>query len=231
MHLRNGMYIADKGNYFVLTEKGKANCASYHGKTIGKPVSNYEDEASRWDIEKSYLKEVPIPDWIIKSGYKVVYSCKGNSICVGNPIVFPERELAENYRDTYSKKPWLQYKELRIIEALYEGRAPKPRRVCNNKPVYNQSWYFGIDALQVGSYVEEEIVEELRNCLPPACDRSSCMQLGEAAMHALDERRIIRPLFHTFKKIKENTWEYCGACFRGENTSEFSELPYIKEVK
>lgn len=38
MELRNNWYKADKGKHFVLTEKGKEECASYKHKTVGEVV-------------------------------------------------------------------------------------------------------------------------------------------------------------------------------------------------
>ena len=39
---RDGWYRADNGKHFVLTEKGKAECASYSYKTVGEPVDEYD---------------------------------------------------------------------------------------------------------------------------------------------------------------------------------------------
>ena len=38
MRLSDRKYVADKGKQFVLTEKGKKECASYRHKTVGEPV-------------------------------------------------------------------------------------------------------------------------------------------------------------------------------------------------
>lgn len=213
----DGWYNADKGKHFVLTEKGEKNSASYKGKTIGEPVSEYDTEAVRWAVEKGYLEEVAIPDWIIKDGYRVVYNHNGHILTAGNPVIFPELEIAEKYMENYKKHPWFEHK-LYIEKAVFEGRALKERRVYANKPICNKDWYYGTDALQIGDLVEDEIVNELLNCLPPACMRSDCSQLGEPANHRVDEKDgKLKPTYSTFKEISVGIWEYCGDCFRGEN--------------
>ena len=46
MRLSDRKYVADKGKQFVLTEKGKKECASYRHKTVGEPVDECSD--CRW---------------------------------------------------------------------------------------------------------------------------------------------------------------------------------------
>lgn len=216
-NLRNdGWYNAEKGKHFVLTEKGKAEVASYRNKTVGAPVSEYDTEAVGWSVDGGYELEVPIPDWITKEGYKVVYDHDGYTLCAGNSIVFPERELAEKYLENYKNRPWMKH-ELYICNATYEGRALKECREYEGKKVYNKDWYYGTDALAIGDLVEEEIVDDLLNCLPPACMRSDCSQLGEPYSIRIDECGIARNTYATFKQVDKETWEYCGDCFRGEN--------------
>lgn len=220
---RDGWYNADKGKHFVLTEKGKAECASYSYKTVGEPVDEYDYEAVGWAVEKGYVIEVDIPNWIVKVGYKVVYNYNGNVLCVGNSIVFPELEIAEKYMENYKKYPWFTH-DLYIEKAVYEGKALKGCREYNGKFVYNEDWYYGTDALQIGDLVEEEIVDDLMNCLPPACMRSDCSQLGEPHNHKIDDEGKTRATYVTFKRIAEGIWEYCGDCFRGENVQRGTEV-------
>ena len=37
----------------------------------------------------------------------------------------------------------------------------------------------------------------------------------------------IRPVYTTFKRVAEDTWEYCGSCFRGENVQRGKKLSYV----
>lgn len=120
---------------------------------------------------------------------------------------------------------WRQ--KLYIRPATYEGRSLKECRIHEGKKVYNTDWYYGTDALFIGDYVEEDIVDDLINMLPPACMRSDCSQLGEAADHKVDENGKTRATYATFKKIAEHTWEYCGNCFRGENVARGKEIPMV----
>ena len=41
----------------MLTEKGKAECASYSYKTVGEPVDEYDYEAVGWAVESGYVIE------------------------------------------------------------------------------------------------------------------------------------------------------------------------------
>ena len=214
----DGWYNADKGKYFVLTEKGKQEVASYRYKTVGQPVSEYDYEACSHDVTEGYLTEVDMPDWVVKPGYQVVYDHKGYTLCAGNPVVFPEYEIAEKYMKKYTTRPWFDH-ELYIKEVVYEGRVLKECRIHEEKKVYNKDWYYGTDALAIGDLVEEEIVDDIINALPPACMRSDCTQLGEPANHKVDANGKTKATYETFKKIAENTWEYCGDCFRGENVA------------
>lgn len=218
MRLRNGWYQADKGKHFVLTEKGKAEVASFHHKSVGEPTSEYGTEAVHWSVENGYEIEVNIPDWIVKEGYEVVYDHNGYTLTAGNPVVFPERILAEKYMEHYKSRPWFDH-ELYIREVVYEGRALKPCREYNGKQVYNSSWYYGTDALNVGDLVEQEIVDNLMDSLPPVCMRSDCSQIGEPASHKEDTNGNYKATYATFKKVAEGIWEYCGDCFRGENVA------------
>lgn len=213
---RDGWFRADKGKHFVLTETGKNECASYKFGTVGEPVDEYDDEAVQWAVEKGYVIEVDIPDWVVTTGYEVVYDNKGYTLHAGNPIVFPNCELAEKYKKHYEEHLWMDH-ELYIREATYEGRALNECREYNGKKVYGTNWYYGINALDIGDLVEEEVVNTLVDMLPPACMRSDCTQLGEPSSHRTDEHGVTKSTFATFKKVADKTWEYCGDCFRGEN--------------
>ena len=69
-----------------------------------------------------------------------------------------------------------------------------------------------------GDLVTEEVVDFFINCLPPACMRSDCSQLGEAYSHKEDPTAgKWRATFLTFKLSHDDILEYCGHCFAGEN--------------
>lgn len=219
---RDGWYQADEGKYFVLTEKGKENSASYRDKTVGEPVSEYDTEATKHSVDAGYLIEVSIPDWVEKKGYRVVYNYDGHILPVGNPVVFPELEIAEKYKENYSKGIYSEH-ELYIEDAIFKGRALKECREYDGKKVYNRSWYYGPKALFVGDLVEAEIVEDIINALPPACMKFDCIQLGEPAGMTIDEQGNVRSTFVTFKhkNLTDSVFEYCGECIRGRNTNSY----------
>ena len=77
----------------------------------------------------------------------------------------------------------------------------------NGKPVWTEDT-FDYGEVQPGDYVEQAVVDDAMDCLPPACMRSDCSQLGEPYSHRLD------PDTGKWRAI----WEYCGHCFCGENT-------------
>ena len=114
----------------------------------------------------------------MRIGYMVVYNYNGHELSAGNPVVFPAREIAEKYLRNYSKKPWFHH-DLYIIECEYKGEELEPCRMYNGRPVYNETWNFGIGAMEIGDYVNEDVVDNYMNCLSPACYRSDCSQLGE----------------------------------------------------
>lgn len=157
-------------------------------------------------------------------GYQVVYEYKGYLLSAGNPQIFPEKEIAEKYRRNYLKYPWADQK-LFLEEVVYEGKPLKERQEYPGKKVFNMDWYCGIGTLETGDLVDSDIVDLIINCLPPACMRSDCTQLGEPTDHRMDGDTL-KPVFATFRKIEGNIWEFCGFCFQGENVERGVEAPY-----
>lgn len=157
-------------------------------------------------------------------GYQVVYEHKDYLLSAGNPQIFPEKEIAEKYRKNYLKYPWANL-DLFLQEVVYDGKDLKERQEYHGKKVCNMDWYYGIGALETGDLVDSDIVDLIINCLPPACMRSDCTQLGEPTDHRMD-RQQLRPVFATFRRIEGDIWEFCGSCFQGENVERGVETPY-----
>lgn len=69
-----------------------------------------------------------------------------------------------------------------------------------------------------GDTVDEEIVEQFLNCVPPASNRAGYMQCGEPYSHEpVEGKKWYAPTYTTFAKTGEDgKWVYCGECFRGE---------------
>lgn len=223
---RDGWYNADKGKHFILTEKGKRECTSYSHKTVGEPVDEYDYEAVWWAVENGYVVEVDIPGWTTLNGYEVVYYNKGYRLHAGNPQTFPTRKAAEVFKKHYESYPWMNH-ELSIEEVEYEGVPLSESVFYNGKEVIDKEHYFGLNAHEIGSYFTENMINEFMNMLPPACRRSDCSQIGEAAGHKIDEAGNSRVTYATFKRITEGVWEYCGDCFKGENVQRGEELNYV----
>lgn len=70
-------------------------------------------------------------------------------------------------------------------------------------------------AAEPGDTVDEEIVDNFLNVMPPAAVSSDYLQMGETYDHVEDENGWWRPTFLTFQ-LRGGSWVYCGCCFRGE---------------
>lgn len=71
------------------------------------------------------------------------------------------------------------------------------------------------DVAEVGDSVDESIVDEFANCVPPAWYSSGLVQCGEPYSHEKDEKSgNFRPTYVTFLK-EDGKWIYKGHCFRG----------------
>lgn len=226
MELINNYYKAAKGKHFVLTEKGKSECASYSYKTVGEPIDEYDYEAVHWAVDNGYVEEVDIPGWTTLLGYEVVYYNNSHRLYAGNPQTFPIRIPAEIYKKHYEAYPWMDH-ELLIEEVEYEGVPLSESQMYNGKEVVDKEHYFGLNAHEVGTYFTEDMVNDFMDMLPPACMKSDCSQIGEPTSHRIDESGKSRATYATFKRIAEGIWEYCGDCFRGENIQHGKEIPLV----
>jgi len=91
---------------------------------------------------------------------------------------------------------------------------------------------FTFTGLKIGDLVSEEVVSDLMDCLPPACMRADCSQLGEPYSHREDpDTGKWRATYATFKRVKghwpDGIWEFCGHCFRGENVERGKDPVYV----
>lgn len=81
-------------------------------------------------------------------------------------------------------------------------------------------------AAKPGDLVDEEIVQEFVNVLPPTTLRSNLVQAGEPYSHHFDpETERWRCTYTTFAKV-DGEWVYCGNCFVGK-TEEPPKLPNV----
>lgn len=100
----------------------------------------------------------------------------------------------------------------------------------NGKEVFTQDT-FSYEDIEIGDYVEQAVVDDAMNMLPPACMRSSCSQVGEPYSHRQDpDTGKWRATYATFKRVtsgNDGIWEYCGHCFFGENEERGKDPVYI----
>ena len=99
-------------------------------------------------------------------------------------------------------------------------------RCYRGKEVLTQDT-FDYSTAQIGDYVEQAVVDDAMDCLPPAGMSATCSQMGEPYSHREDpETSKWRATYATFKRCMDapGVWEYCGHCFQGE-TSERGKDP------
>ena len=167
-------------------------------------------------------------DEIIMKEYKVVYKNGTFEIEVGQNGWIPSKEIAEKILNASQKKTFYRDKKLYLSEreAAIDNNTRAACQVYNGKTVYNRDWLY-LDALVPGDLVEENVIDDFLNMLPPACMRSNCFQMGEPHSIRVDENGEERTTFATFKKIAEDIWEFCGDCFRGENQERGTIPAYL----
>ena len=147
---------------------------------------------------------------------------------VENGTIFPAPayELAVSYRDNMSSK-FSVYQGAYIEETIYQGKKLLPCSEYRGKKVYNRSWYFGIDALQIGDYVDQDIADDIINCLPPACMKYGFVQLGEPSAHKTNQGpvRLLQSMLHSSKLRK-----VCGNIAANVSSVRKYRLHYKKGV-
>ena len=161
-------------------------------------------------------------------GYEIVFYHKGYRLHAGNPQIFPVRKPAEIYKSHYEEYPWIDH-EVCIEEIEYEGIPLSPYSTYNGRDIIDREHYFGLDACEIGDYFTMDMIDYFMDMLPPACMRSDCFQMGEPTSHKLNDNGKYAATYPTFKQISEDIWEYCGDCFKGENSQHGQRImvPYV----
>lgn len=100
----------------------------------------------------------------------------------------------------------------------------------NGKEVWTRET-FDYSKVQAGDYVDQAVVDDAMDCLPPTCMSSQCSQMGEPYSHRQDpDTGKWRATYATFKRVAgmwpEGVWEYCGHCFRGETVERGKDPVY-----
>lgn len=100
-----------------------------------------------------------------------------------------------------------------ICDCRKEPEAITPKRIITRGD-WEKTRDF-MKAANPGDLVEEAIVDEVRNCVPPASMRAGYLQAGEPCSYELDtEFNRWRATYMTFRMVGQN-WQYCGCCFLG----------------
>lgn len=108
--------------------------------------------------------------------------------------------------------------------------AAAPEITFDGKPVFTPET-FSYEAVKIGDYVQQAVVDDAMDCLPPACMRSDCSQMGEPYSHREDPKTgKWRATYATFKRVAGEwpnaIWQYCGHCFQGENVERGKDPVY-----
>ena len=109
-----------------------------------------------------------------------------------------------------------------FFEEMKEPVKNNIRSVTNFKPKYlskkeYEDAYQSFSSLvRVGDIVDEQIVEEFRDCIPPVAYNARYLQYGEAYTHKFNPKtQKYEPAFMTFAK-EVGLWVYKGICFYKE---------------
>lgn len=219
-------YKATKGRHFVLTEKGVTEVASYKWYKAGDILEyGLSDEylAHHIDLENGYVIEVEDPSWVTLPGYQAVFNNGDDILPAGSPRIFHDREMAECAANDYNTQPWRSPNDNKayVISAIYEGKAPRPCREVDGKRILNADYW--TYERPVGSLVEEKIVMDLADCVPPTTFSNWLIQSGEPHDHKEEG-----PTFATFLKVGKDIWEWRGYCFKGKTEESGTPIPYVK---
>lgn len=151
--------------------------------------------------------------------YRVCYIYNGKyTIEAGSNGWIPAKKIAQRILSNLQNTLY-QDKQLFLDEReCTDNRQYADCRILNDRTVLNRDWMY-CDALMAGDLVENDVVDDFMNCLPPTCYRADCAQLGEAHSIEKDHNGKYRSTYLTFKCFDIETWEFCGYCFKGENIS------------
>lgn len=190
------------------------------------------DEGTAWCIEAKTLAEAKeiaekykghIDD---EKEYKIYF---GNDRTFGVQTVGLQSalELGQAYaKDHAGEKIVVIDEDKNIVKEFFEEKKEpvknsirtatnfKPRYL--SKKEYDDAYQSFSSLVRVGDMVDEQIVEEFRDCLPPVAYNGRYLQCGEAYTHKFNYKtQKYEPAFMTFAK-DVGVWVYKGICFYKE---------------
>ena len=110
-----------------------------------------------------------------------------------------------------------------MLRKMFPENYPTEPNMYNGQVVHTTETWSKLNSRMIGMYVEENVVMDYVNALPPISWKSGYVQCGEPVDCKYDfEKEMWRNTYTTFKKIAAEIWEYCGDCFEGkENITTF----------
>ena len=188
------------------------------------------------EIAKKYTGNI-----VIKKGLKIVAEFnniddeKEYKIYFGNDRTFGVQtvglqsalELGQSYAKNHiGEKIVIIDEDKNIVKEFFEEKKEpvknsirtatdfKPRYL--SKKEYDDAYQSFSSLVRVGDMVDEQIVEEFRDCLPPVAYNGRYLQCGEAYTHKFNYKtKKYEPAFMTFAK-DVGVWVYKGICFYKE---------------
>ena len=188
------------------------------------------------EIAKKYKGHI-----VIKKGLKIVAEFnniddeKEYKIYFGNDRTFGVQtvglqsalELGQSYAKYHAgEKITVIDEDKNIIQEFFEEKKEpiksninaatdfKPRYL--SKKEYDDAYQSFSSLVRVGDMVDEQIVEEFRDCLPPVAYNGRYLQCGEAYTHKFNYKtQKYEPAFITFAR-ELGSWVYKGICFYRE---------------
>lgn len=188
------------------------------------------------EIAKKYKGNI-----VIKKGLKIVAEFnniddeKEYKICFGNDRTFGVQtvglqsalELGQAYakdhagekiviidEDKNTVKEFFEEKKEPVKNSIRTATNFKPRYL--SKKEYDDAYQSFSSLVRVGDMVDEQIVEEFRDCIPPVAYNGRYLQCGEAYTHKFNYKtQKYEPAFMTFAK-DVGVWVYKGICFYKE---------------
>lgn len=188
------------------------------------------------EIAKKYKGHI-----VIKKGLKIVAEFnniddeKEYKICFGNDRTFGVQtvglrsalELGQAYakdhigekiviidEDKNTVKEFFEEKKEPVKNSIRTATNFKPRYL--SKKEYDDAYQSFSSLVRVGDMVDEQIVEEFRDCIPPVAYNGRYLQCGEAYTHEINPKTgKWEPAFITFAR-ELGSWVYKGICFYRE---------------
>ena len=208
----------------------------YGDKEIQESISKTLNEDIRSAVTNLFSKSdlVPNPTKQIQN-----VNINGKNVMA---IVFDRKWIDDDFQkrinDFLLKNPSLEIATIDDNHAVIinkDAKEGEPLRINESvdnenfgeKPFYTMDDWRVDGSLkpEVGDYVEDEVIEELANSVPPTTYKSTLFQPGEAYTMSKDYEH----LYMTF--VNDGNWKYVGLCPKGTNKREmaYDEDEYLGE--